>query len=44
MPLERSQVTCGSAKELHLITMGKALIVSKQNSNIINFMFENSDF
>lgn len=44
MPLEWSQVTCGSDKELHLFTVGKALIVSKQDSNIINFMFENSDF
>lgn len=44
MPLEWSQVTCGSDKEFHLFTMGKALIVSKQDSNIINFMFENSDF
>ena len=44
MPLEWSQVTCGSDKELHLFIMGKVLIVIKQDSNIINFMFENSDF
>lgn len=44
MPLQRGQATCGTAKELDLYTMGKASTVSKQESNIINFMFENSDF
>ena len=43
-PLERGQATSGSAKELDLYTMGKVSTVSKQESNIINFMFENSDF